>query len=345
MRTKLFTLLTILFFIVSINSVMALVEVVPKSKDLSIFSTFKYEVNVTISGVDDMYGFQFDFTYDPDVFEITGTSDISEGTFLNNNGAVTTSCIDADISTDGLINNYACTRYGSDTGTSGSGVIASVMFRLKSLTTFPDSSDINISSLKISDINSQSLDNSLQSGNVVVYECLYNGGTDPESKSCSSNNCQGTQECNSNNEWGDCSVSSNAETCDGLDNDCDGDIDEDLKRDCSGYSGICAIGTETCSDGEWSGCPTGTDEICDNGIDEDCDGNDPSCKGDITGNGNLPDNCVDIMDLTFIASMFGLKQGDSGYDDKADISPTDDNEIDIFDLVIIGKEFNQGSNC
>jgi len=60
------------------------------------------------------------------------------------------------------------------------------------------------------------------------------------------------------------------EMCDGIDNDCDGQVDEGLVRSCSN---ACGVATETCSAGVWGGCeaPEPTTEICD-GIDNDCDG-------------------------------------------------------------------------
>jgi hypothetical protein len=82
------------------------------------------------------------------------------------------------------------------------------------------------------------------------------------------------------------------ETCNGLDDDCDGSVDEEMSGSCyTGAAstvdaatglplGVCAAGTHTCAAGEWSVCSgellpgaesCGLDGLG-NGLDDDCDG-------------------------------------------------------------------------
>ena len=67
------------------------------------------------------------------------------------------------------------------------------------------------------------------------------------------------------------------ETCDGLDNDCDMQIDESLQQACgSSMQGICRMGEQVCSAGAWGDCVGAVepmDEVCDaESQDENCNG-------------------------------------------------------------------------
>lgn len=96
--------------------------------------------------------------------------------------------------------------------------------------------------------------------------------------------CQlGDSICVGNEQYCINAIYPSAEICDNADNDCDGDVDEDLIRQCET---VCGSGIETCQKGLWSDCDAlkPSKEICD-GIDNDCNGQvDEECQcsaGDI----------------------------------------------------------------
>lgn len=92
-----------------------------------------FQINVTIANVIDLYGWQFQLTYRNDALNATS---ITEGPFLKKDGASTffwrVEFTDNYNETHGLI--YAtCTRTSIETGVNGTGVLATITFKVKAL--------------------------------------------------------------------------------------------------------------------------------------------------------------------------------------------------------------------
>jgi MYXO-CTERM domain-containing protein len=96
----------------------------------------------------------------------------------------------------------------------------------------------------------------------VTRACSYN---------CAGKTRTGTERC-SRGRWYGCTARPTSEKCDNIDNDCDGSIDENLKKACTDSQTKCK-GTSTCASGKWGTCnaPAPTTETCDK-KDNDCDG-------------------------------------------------------------------------
>ncbi len=131
--------------------------------------------------------------------------------------------------------------------------------------------------------------------NGITCEC-----TEGQTRPCGTTDtgeCEyGTQTCINGN-WSECAGATepSEEICDGKDNNCDGQVDENLTDTCGSNVGECRGGIIYCINGEWSNCTGRTlpsTEICD-GKDNDCDGTvDDNCtiaEDTICQDGPIPD--------------------------------------------------------
>jgi hypothetical protein len=175
------------------------------------------------------------------------------------------------------------------------------------------------------------------------------GQVEPQNETCDGkdNDCDGqideglTQACGNNTGacrsgtrtcasgvWGTCTGSTVAvpEACNGLDDDCDGVVDNNADCCAEGSTrefgtsltrGICHPGTCMCAGGTWNNCTeavTAQKEVCNDGLDNDCDGLTDSqdlldCAGSTCANGVQDGNetgtdcggeCTPCQDYTMI---------------------------------------------
>ncbi|MGR9106365.1 MAG: MopE-related protein [Gammaproteobacteria bacterium] len=139
------------------------------------------------------------------------------------------------------------------------------------------------------------------------------------------------------------------ESCDGLDNDCDGAVDEDLGQTTCGV-GACQRSVESCLGGVTQICTPGAPvaEICGNGIDDDCNGMvdeasvcdamnvDHDQDGYTENQGDCNDNDASIHPGAFDIPDNGIDENCNGADAVAGddtpptvslVSPDDDAEV------------------
>ncbi len=138
--------------------------------------------------------------------------------------------------------------------------------------------------------------------------------------------------------------------CNGLDEDCDGSVDERVSRSCyegpggTASQGRCSAGRQTCRDGAWGACEAQvlpTEESCD-GADEDCDGTTDeglvrSCYGGPEGTEGIgrcaggEETCVDGAWSSCVDSALPVEETCNGADEDCDGSVDEDLERSCYD--------------
>ena len=133
----------------------------------------------------------------------------------------------------------------------------------------------------------------------VTGSCLCDERNVGQSRSCSTTNefgtCRGVETCGTDNVWGECSARvAGVEECNGIDDDCNGFVDEELD------GGPCTIdnefgsceGTQLCGGAQGMFCLGATPqaEAC-NGSDDDCDGEVDEDFRDAQGRYSQPEHC------------------------------------------------------
>ncbi|MHA2065614.1 MAG: cohesin domain-containing protein [Candidatus Thorarchaeota archaeon] len=117
-------------------------------------------VGVVGSEVVGLYGIQFDLSYNSGILELQS---VDGGDFLKTGGA-TTFCTPYKTDNPGLIKDVACTRLGKAEGVTGSGTLMIIEFTARTSGT----SDMQLTNVKIADIDANVLDLGASSGKVVV---------------------------------------------------------------------------------------------------------------------------------------------------------------------------------
>lgn len=275
-------------FLVALSSASALIAVSPSSYNLNICPGNTFSINISLSEIADVYGFQFDLSYDSNVLEAIS---VDNGTLLSNNGQYNTFCIQPDLSTSGLIKNVACTRIGDQTSTPSSGLLSIINFRLKNLVSYPKTSNLVLYNVKIVNGDNNSLDNTTQNGQVTIESCIC---IENETVNCtSSDGCLGIRTC-TNGTFGNC-TNNPPYRCDA---NCDG-TDECFAHDCTPCectgsisrscetSGGCE-GRKHCVNGNFTECQI-THYYCD----FNCDGTNDTCSDDTCSS-----PCVCVEDWT-----------------------------------------------
>jgi hypothetical protein len=129
----------------------------PGITDIAVGDTVTLDISV--SSVTDLYGYQFDVEYDPSVLEYISLTD---GAFLTDT-STQPFCMAPD-ATSGILNNIACTKTGDVGGVSGSGLLKRITFKALAIGT----SNVVISNAKLVNSAPETISAQVLSGQISV---------------------------------------------------------------------------------------------------------------------------------------------------------------------------------
>ena len=119
-----------------------------------------FSITIQVQSVTDLYGAQFDLTFNPSVLEVLS---VSEGPFLKQ-GAGTFWLAPTIDNVAGTIVDAAQVRLDVDDGVDGSGTLATISFRAKATGT----SSLSLGGILLSDSNGLPISSTSQPGSVTV---------------------------------------------------------------------------------------------------------------------------------------------------------------------------------
>ncbi|MBI2893099.1 MAG: hypothetical protein HYY06_06070 [Deltaproteobacteria bacterium] len=131
-------------------------------------------------------------------------------------------------------------------------------------------------------------------------------------------------------EYGECmnTVGPSDEKCNGLDDDCDGDTDEDMevREPCALQEGVCAGTVATCDGGEWADCDWWSYPEEYEDVEVSCDRLDNDCNGSVDEGCECIDGEVEPCGSDEGSCALGTRTCDDGEwgDCVDDVGPTDE---------------------
>ena len=156
----------------SLANAQAVLSIEPLSQNVSVGSTFAVDVN--ISNVSDLYGYQFDLSFNPNLISAVSSS---EGSFLTAGGTSTFFIPGTNDNKNGIVSATADTIIGAVSGTNGSGNLAVLTFDAIGAGT----SSLALSGVALVDSSFNSISNQSTGASVSVGSAIKAPEIDPAS--------------------------------------------------------------------------------------------------------------------------------------------------------------------